>query len=157
MTDAHLEELLVRLVDTLFDATWLNTDFHQRDRRPNRTSKSEFGVSHVRFTFAHVCATSGLRFGDFFNTPAQNSTIPRVMGFGGFFKCSFSCHLHDFWSVDRPLPIHSADNRFIQSYSALARSRTSVCQGRTYRASHSGRRGRSWRVGKLSDDKRDLD
>jgi WD repeat and SOF domain-containing protein 1 len=32
--DAHLEELLLRLPDALFDAAWLNTEFYQRDRPP---------------------------------------------------------------------------------------------------------------------------
>lgn len=41
------------------------------------------------------------RFGDFFNTPAQNSAAPQAMGFEGFFKGSFSYHFHNFWSVHR--------------------------------------------------------
>ena len=68
MTDVHLEELLVRFLDALFDAAWLNTNFYQRGRRPNRASKSDFGVSPVE---VHVCScVCSVRFGDFFNTPA---------------------------------------------------------------------------------------
>ena len=37
------------------------------------------------------------RFGDFFNTPAQNSAAPQALGFDGFFKGSFSYHFHNFW------------------------------------------------------------
>lgn len=32
--DAHLEELLLRLPDALFDSAWLNTENYQRDRPP---------------------------------------------------------------------------------------------------------------------------
>ena len=32
--DAHLEGLLLRLPDALFDGAWLNTEFYQRDRPP---------------------------------------------------------------------------------------------------------------------------
>ena len=32
--DAHLEGLLLRLPDALFDAAWLNTENYQRDRPP---------------------------------------------------------------------------------------------------------------------------
>ena len=32
--DAHLEGLLLRLPDALFDAAWLNTEYYQRDRPP---------------------------------------------------------------------------------------------------------------------------
>ena len=32
--DAHLEELLLRLPDALFDSAWLNTEYYQRDRPP---------------------------------------------------------------------------------------------------------------------------
>jgi DDB1- and CUL4-associated factor 13 len=34
MKDAHLEGLLLRLPDALFDSAWLNTEYYQRDRPP---------------------------------------------------------------------------------------------------------------------------
>ncbi|KAJ7291170.1 glycosyltransferase family 32 protein [Mycena rebaudengoi] len=74
--DAHLEGLLLRLPDALFDAAWLNTEFYQRDRPPQ-----------PYFT----------EFGNFFETPAQNSAAPQALGFDGFFKGSYSYHFHNFW------------------------------------------------------------
>ncbi|KAJ6612785.1 hypothetical protein B0H10DRAFT_2051038 [Mycena sp. CBHHK59/15] len=74
--DAHLEGLLLRLPDALFDAAWLNTEFYQRDRPPQ-----------PYFT----------EFADFFDTPAQSSAAPQALGFGGFFRGSFSYHFHNFW------------------------------------------------------------
>ncbi|KAJ7135408.1 glycosyltransferase family 32 protein [Mycena crocata] len=74
--DAHLEGLLLRLPDALFDGAWLNTEFYQRDRPPQ-----------PYFT----------EFGDFFDTPDQNSAAPQALGFDGFFKGSYSYHFHNFW------------------------------------------------------------
>ncbi|KAJ7164995.1 glycosyltransferase family 32 protein [Mycena filopes] len=74
--DAHLEGLLLRLPDALFDGAWLNTEFYQRDRPPQ-----------PYFT----------EFGDFFDTPEQSSAAPQALGFDGFFKGSFSYHFHNFW------------------------------------------------------------
>ncbi|KAJ7747951.1 glycosyltransferase family 32 protein [Mycena maculata] len=74
--DAYLEGLLLRLPDALFDGAWLNTEFYQRDRPPQ-----------PYFT----------EFGDFFDTPEQNSAAPQALGFDGFFKGSYSYHFHNFW------------------------------------------------------------
>ncbi|KAF8958965.1 hypothetical protein BDZ97DRAFT_1840080 [Flammula alnicola] len=74
--DSHLEGLLLRLPDALFDAAWLNTENYQRDRPPQ-----------PYFT----------EFGDFFDTPAQNSAAPHALGFHGFFRGSYSYHFHNFW------------------------------------------------------------
>ncbi|KAF9651821.1 hypothetical protein BDM02DRAFT_3109888 [Thelephora ganbajun] len=71
-----VSELLLRLPDALFDAAWLNTEFYQRDRPPQPYFQE---------------------FGDFFNTPAQNSAAPQAIGLDGFFKGSFSYHFHNFW------------------------------------------------------------
>ncbi|KAJ7846311.1 hypothetical protein B0H14DRAFT_933653 [Mycena olivaceomarginata] len=76
--DAHLEGLLLRLPDALFDGAWLNTEEYQRDRPPQ-----------PYFT----------AFGDFFDTPEINSAAPQALGFDGFFKGSYSYHFHNFWSV----------------------------------------------------------
>jgi len=74
--DAHLEELLLRLPDALFDSAWLNTENYQRDR-----------PAQPYFTdFAH-----------FFETPVVNSAAPQAMGFDGFFKGAYSYHFHNFW------------------------------------------------------------
>ena len=92
---AHLEELLLRLPDALFDAAWLNTEFYQRDRPP----QPYFQERVCRFTRGiYVCSYMRyFRFGDFSNTPAQNSAAPQALGFDGFFKGSFSYHFHNFW------------------------------------------------------------
>ncbi|KAF9025752.1 hypothetical protein BDZ89DRAFT_1135291 [Hymenopellis radicata] len=74
--DAHLEGLLLRLPDALFDSAWLNTEYYQRDRPPQ-----------PYFT----------EFGDFFDTPVQNSAAPQALGFHGFFRGAFSYHFHNFW------------------------------------------------------------
>ncbi|KAJ7130202.1 hypothetical protein C8R44DRAFT_665278 [Mycena epipterygia] len=74
--DAHLEGLLLRLPDALFDGAWLNTEFYQQDRPPQ-----------PYFT----------EFGDFFDTPEQDSAAPQALGFDGFFKGSYSYHFHNFW------------------------------------------------------------
>lgn len=74
--DAHLEGLLLRLPDALFDSAWLNTELFQRERPPQ-----------PYFT----------EFADFFNTPLQNSAAPQALGFEGFFRGAYSYHFHNFW------------------------------------------------------------
>ncbi|KAF9559050.1 glycosyltransferase family 32 protein [Agrocybe pediades] len=76
IADSHLNGLLLRLPDALFDAAWLNTEEFQRDRPPQ-----------PYFT----------QFSDFFDTPAQNSASPQALGINGFFKGSYSYHFHNFW------------------------------------------------------------
>jgi hypothetical protein len=46
-----------------------------------------------------VVFTLSFRFGDFFDTPAQNSAAPQALGFDGFFKGAYSYHFHNFWYV----------------------------------------------------------
>ncbi|KAI6129245.1 hypothetical protein EV401DRAFT_780047 [Pisolithus croceorrhizus] len=74
--DAHLEGLLLRLPDALFDSAWLNTEVFQRERPPQ-----------PYFT----------EFADFFDTPAQSSAQPQALGFEGFFRGAYSYHFHNFW------------------------------------------------------------
>ncbi|PPQ65136.1 hypothetical protein CVT24_003226 [Panaeolus cyanescens] len=74
--DAHLEPLLLRLPDALFDAAWLNTENYQRDRPPQ-----------PYFT----------EFADLFDTPKEKSASPHALGLKGFFKGSYSYHFHNFW------------------------------------------------------------
>ncbi|KAJ7594193.1 glycosyltransferase family 32 protein [Mycena floridula] len=76
VADAHLERLLLRLPDALFDPAWLNTEEFQRDRPPQ-----------PYFT----------EFNDFFETPTQKSAAPQALGFDGFFKGAYSYHFHNFW------------------------------------------------------------
>ncbi|KAG6334497.1 hypothetical protein ID866_4592 [Astraeus odoratus] len=74
--DAHVEGLLLRLPDALFDSAWLNTEVFQRERPPQ-----------PYFT----------EFADFFDTPAQTSAQPQALGFEGFFRGAYSYHFHNFW------------------------------------------------------------
>ncbi|KIY49785.1 hypothetical protein FISHEDRAFT_65185 [Fistulina hepatica ATCC 64428] len=74
--DAYTEGLLLRLPDALFDSAWLNTEYYQRDRPPQPYFYD---------------------FGDFFDTPTQNSAAPQALGFDGFFKGAYSYHFHNFW------------------------------------------------------------
>ncbi|PFH50776.1 hypothetical protein AMATHDRAFT_144287 [Amanita thiersii Skay4041] len=76
LKDAHLEELLFRLPDALFDPAWLNTEGYQIHRPPQPLFTS---------------------FEDFFATPVLDSAAPQVLGFDGFFKGAFSYHYHNFW------------------------------------------------------------
>jgi WD repeat and SOF domain-containing protein 1 len=43
------------------------------------------------------------RFGDFFDTPLQNSAAPQALGFEGFFRGAYSYHFHNFWWAILPL------------------------------------------------------
>ncbi|KAJ7783673.1 glycosyltransferase family 32 protein [Mycena maculata] len=76
LKEAHLEGLLLRLPDALFDSAWLGTEYYQRDRPPQPF-----------FT----------DFQDFFDTPLVNSAAPHALGFDGFFKGAFSYHFHNYW------------------------------------------------------------
>ncbi|THU97646.1 glycosyltransferase family 32 protein [Dendrothele bispora CBS 962.96] len=76
MADAHLEGLLLRLPDALFDSAWLNTEYFQRDRPPQPYLTE---------------------FSEFFDTPAQSSAAPQALGFTGFFRGAYSYHFHNFW------------------------------------------------------------
>ncbi|THV07675.1 hypothetical protein K435DRAFT_772530 [Dendrothele bispora CBS 962.96] len=76
LKDAHLEGLLLRVPDALFDPAWLNTEYFQRDRPPQ-----------PYFT----------DFADFFDTPAVGSAAPQALGMDGFFKGAYSYHFHNFW------------------------------------------------------------
>ncbi|KAI0053359.1 hypothetical protein FA95DRAFT_1674386 [Auriscalpium vulgare] len=76
MKDAHLENLLLRLPDALFDAAWLNTESFQRDRPPQPYFQ---------------------RFSDFFKTPTKESAAPAALGFEGFFRGAYSYHFHNPW------------------------------------------------------------
>ncbi|KAJ7357259.1 glycosyltransferase family 32 protein [Mycena albidolilacea] len=76
LKEAHLEGLLLRLPDALFDSAWLNTEYFQLSRPPQPF-----------FT----------DFQDFFDTPLKTSAAPHALGFDGFFKGAFSYHFHNYW------------------------------------------------------------
>ncbi|KAF8202958.1 glycosyltransferase family 32 protein [Pholiota molesta] len=74
--EAHLEGLLMRLPDALFDSAWLITEDHQHMRPPQPF-----------FT----------NFEQFFDTPSTDSAAPQALGFEGFFRGAYSYHFHNFW------------------------------------------------------------
>ncbi|KAF8609461.1 glycosyltransferase family 32 protein [Ceratobasidium sp. AG-I] len=76
MREAHLQGLLLRLPDALFDSAWLNTEDYQRDR--------------PAFPFF----TS---FEQFFNPSKVDGAAPNALGFEGFFRGAYSYHYHNFW------------------------------------------------------------
>ncbi|KIK68993.1 hypothetical protein GYMLUDRAFT_213869 [Collybiopsis luxurians FD-317 M1] len=77
MKDAHMEDLLFRLPDAMFDSAWLNMEGYQRERPPQPFFS---------------------RFEEFFETPQLSSATPIVVGFDGFFRGAFSYHFHNSWS-----------------------------------------------------------
>ncbi|EMD41993.1 hypothetical protein CERSUDRAFT_90589 [Gelatoporia subvermispora B] len=125
--DAYLENLLLRLPDALFDSAWLNTEYYQRDRPPQPYFNE---------------------FGDFFNTPKENSAAPHALGFNGFFKGAYSYHFHNFWwqPFDPQRNWPDLGPRFIAAERA---ARASVEATSTEPADH----GEDW----IAEDKRDLD
>lgn len=76
LKEAHLENLLLRVPDALFDPAWLNTEGYQLERP----------------TYPFFAG-----FADFFDTPEVQSAAPQVVGFEGFFRGAFSYHFHNFW------------------------------------------------------------
>ncbi|KAJ7481597.1 glycosyltransferase family 32 protein [Mycena latifolia] len=137
--DAYLEGLLLRLPDALFDGAWLNTEFYQRDRPPQ-----------PYFT----------EFGDFFDTPEQNSAAPQALGFDGFFKGSYSYHFHNFWWK----PFDPARNwpdlgpQFLAGETAARRAlREGEAQVPLVLTTTEAVQGASAEKESVEDDKRDLD
>lgn len=76
LKEAHLENLLLRVPDALFDPAWLNTEGYQVERP----------------TYPFFAG-----FADFFDTPEVQGAAPQVVGFEGFFRGAFSYHFHNFW------------------------------------------------------------
>ncbi|KAF7799256.1 hypothetical protein EIP86_010488 [Pleurotus ostreatoroseus] len=76
LKDAHMERLLLRLPDALFDPAWLNVEQYQRDRPAQPFFES---------------------FDDFFVTPPRSAAAPEALGFDGFFRGAFSYHYHNRW------------------------------------------------------------
>ncbi|KAF8918145.1 hypothetical protein CPB85DRAFT_1373893 [Mucidula mucida] len=76
LKEAHLDGLLYRIPDALFDPAWMNGDGYQRDRPPQPYFKS---------------------FADFFDAPSPGGATPQALGFDGFFKGAFTYHFHNSW------------------------------------------------------------
>jgi DDB1- and CUL4-associated factor 13 len=109
LRDAHLEPLLFRIPDALFDSAWLNMEGKQLDRPPQPYFNGYVScllVPHVNcysllrfsmliFHFLRFIS----RFSELFETPPQNSAAPQAMGFNGFFKGAYSYHFHNGWYV----------------------------------------------------------
>ncbi|KAH8997597.1 glycosyltransferase family 32 protein [Lactarius akahatsu] len=127
--DAHLEGLLLRLPDALFDSAWLNTESFQRDRPPQ-----------PYFT----------EFGDFFDTPPQNSAAPQALGFEGFFRGAYSYHFHNFWwkPFDPTRNFPDLGPQFAEG-ERIARLKNEPSLNATHTAQET--------TEKVTDDKRDLD
>lgn len=94
--DAHLEGLLLRLPDALFDSAWLNTENFQRDRPPQPYFTEYASFLKIQSVYLFI-SFRHCRFAEFFDTPAQNSAAPQALGFDGFFKGAYSYHFHNFW------------------------------------------------------------
>lgn len=141
--DAHLEELLLRLPDALFDSAWLNTEYFQRERPPQPYFKE---------------------FADFFDTPTQDSAAPQALGFDGFFKGAYSYHFHNSWwkPFDPARNWPDLGSRFAQGerkarVMASATAATAITSG----GSRGGHRVVEVNMDEeedlVSDDRRDLD
>lgn len=127
--DAYLEGLLLRLPDALFDSAWLNTEYFQRDRPPQ-----------PYFT----------EFGDFFDTPPQNSAAPQALGFEGFFRGAYSYHFHNFWwkPFDPTRNFPDLGPQFAEG-ERIARLKNESSLNATHTAQET--------TEKVTEDKRDLD
>ncbi|KAH9175461.1 glycosyltransferase family 32 protein [Lactarius sanguifluus] len=127
--DAYLEGLLLRLPDALFDSAWLNTEYFQRDRPPQ-----------PYFT----------EFGDFFDTPPQNSAAPQALGFEGFFRGAYSYHFHNFWwkPFDPTRNFPDLGPQFAEG-ERIARLKNESSLNTTHTAQET--------TEKVTEDKRDLD
>ncbi|KAJ7293474.1 glycosyltransferase family 32 protein [Mycena rebaudengoi] len=129
LKDAHLEGLLLRLADALFDPAWLGTEYYQRDRPPQ-----------PYFT----------DFGEFFDTPVGASAAPHALGIDGFFKGAMSYHYHNFWwkAFDPARNWPDLGERFIAGERAM-RARIQAASNVT--------EGQAEELSSEDEDKRDLD
>jgi WD repeat and SOF domain-containing protein 1 len=96
--EAHLEGLLMRLPDALFDSAWLISEDHQHMRPPQ-----PFFTRYACFPFLFVSRAQikffifSFSFEQFFDTPSTDSASPQALGFEGFFRGAYSYHFHNFW------------------------------------------------------------
>ncbi|KAJ6519714.1 glycosyltransferase family 32 protein [Mycena sanguinolenta] len=135
LKEAHLEGLLLRLPDALFDSAWLNTEYFQWERPPQPF-----------FT----------DFQDFFDTPLKISAAPHALGFDGFFKGAFSYHFHNYWWK----PFDPARNWPDLGPQFIAGERAARASARAAaRSTMSGERPAETEEedDKVEDDQRDLD
>ncbi|KAJ6621628.1 hypothetical protein B0H10DRAFT_2162996 [Mycena sp. CBHHK59/15] len=135
LKEAHLEGLLLRLPDALFDSAWLSTEYYQRERPPQPF-----------FT----------DFGDFFDTPVGISAAPQALGFDGFFKGAYSYHFHNYWwkPFDPARNWPDLGDKFIAGERA---ARASIRAAATTTASVEGRTEAVDEEERVQDDQRDLD
>ncbi|PPQ71004.1 hypothetical protein CVT26_014266 [Gymnopilus dilepis] len=131
--EAHLEGLLMRLPDALFDSAWLITEDHQHMRPPQPFLTN---------------------FEQFFDTPSTDSAAPQALGFEGFYRGAYSYHFHNFWH-----PFDPARNwpdlgpRFVEG-ERIARKALRETDPSKGRQIHYGDEDYEDRV---EDDRRDLD
>nr|VWO94201.1 TcdA [Ganoderma boninense] len=85
LREAHLEKLLYRVPDALFDPAWLNTD-----------NKKPYPWKTIYFQRDRPAQPFFTDFDQFFNTPPESAT-PSVIGFDGFFRGAFLYHYHNEW------------------------------------------------------------
>ncbi|KAL0946136.1 hypothetical protein HGRIS_012401 [Hohenbuehelia grisea] len=135
--DAHLEDLLLRLPDALFDSAWLNTEYYQRDRPPQPYFQE---------------------FSDFFDTPPQDSAAPQALGFEGFFRGAYSYHFHNFWwkPFDPSRNWPDLGPRFLAGERAARRTASANASYATTEAS-SHEHEEDFPKDDVNKDKRDLD
>ncbi|KAJ7118604.1 glycosyltransferase family 32 protein [Mycena filopes] len=136
LKEAHLEGLLLRLPDALFDSAWLNTEYYQRDRPPQPF-----------FT----------DFADFFDTPLGTSAAPHALGFDGFFKGAYSYHFHNYWwkPFDPARNWPDLGSRFISGERVARASVRAASQSATSSAEAKQETEESEDL--IEDDQRDLD
>ncbi|KAI0778474.1 hypothetical protein BD413DRAFT_509566 [Trametes elegans] len=87
LRQAHMEPLLFRIPDALFDPAWLNTDH----RRPFPWLRLEY-MQRDRPPLPYFTD-----FSQFFDTPLESSAAPSVVGFEGFFRGAYLYHYHNEW------------------------------------------------------------
>ncbi|KAI8980720.1 hypothetical protein BD414DRAFT_420375 [Trametes punicea] len=87
LKEAHMDRLLYRVPDALFDPAWLSTDL----RRAHWWSSPEY------FQRDRPPQPFFTDFDQFFNTPPEASAAPSVVGFDGFFRGAYLYHYHNEW------------------------------------------------------------
>ncbi|KAI1793848.1 hypothetical protein LXA43DRAFT_971513 [Ganoderma leucocontextum] len=86
LKDAHMEKLLYRIPDALFDPAWLNTD-----------NRKLYPWKKVYFQRDRPAQPFFTDFDQFFNTPPEMGATPAAIGFDGFFRGAFLYHYHNEW------------------------------------------------------------
>ncbi|KAH9944136.1 uncharacterized protein BXZ73DRAFT_96633 [Epithele typhae] len=87
LREAHMDELLYRLPDALFDPAWKSADY----------VKSWWGFKTSYFERDRPPFPFFPDFDNFFNTPPETSAVPSVAGFDSFFRGAYAYHYHNEW------------------------------------------------------------